>query len=485
MTTDPPRDPYRAKRDPARTPEPISEWDVPDEGRDHTGDDQAGRGDTFVVQEHHARALHWDVRLERDGVLVSWAVPKGLPPDPKTNHLARQTEDHPLAYATFAGEIPKGEYGGGTVTIWDAGAYELEKWTDREVKVVLHGRGVQGRYVFFRTRGEAWMVHRMDPPQDPDWQPLPTTMAPMLATTGPLPPEDGRWAYEVKWDGVRVLAFVEGGQIRALARTGRDVTVAYPELREVGVALGSTQALLDGEVVALGPDGRPDFELLQHRMHVTDATVARRAARQVPVTYLVFDLLHLAGHPTLALPYDERRALLERLPGLSVPPSFREDGRAVLRASAAQGLEGIVAKRRGSPYLAGRRSDCWVKVKNLRRQSVVIGGWEPGEGARGNRIGALLVGVQGPNGLRYAGQVGTGFTDETLADLAARLAPLRWDSSPFGGEVPPQHARTAVWVEPLLVAEVEHGSWTHDNRLRHPSYKGLRTDVDPAEVVRE
>ena len=477
---------YRRKRSAERTPEPVPAWDVPDTPADHTGDDQDGRGDTFVIQEHHARALHWDVRLERDGVLVSWAVPKGLPLDPATNHLAKQTEDHPLPYATFAGEIPKGEYGGGTVKIWDAGSYELQTWTDREVKVVLHGNRVEGRYVFFRTRGQDWMVHRMDGPP-PGWQPLPSRLSPMLACTGPVPPGPG-WAFEFKWDGVRALGFVEGGRLRLLSRNDRDVTAAYPELRSAAEWLGSTQVVLDGEIVALDPTtGRPDFGLLQRRMHVDRPGLAARLARQVPAQWFVFDVLHLDGRPLLDEPYATRREVLESLDlPFAVPPSLREDGAAVLQASRAQGLEGIVAKRLRSPYRPGQRSDDWVKVKVVHRQEVVIGGWEPGEDGRTGSIGALLLGTyDDAGGLRYAGQVGTGFTQQTLHDLARLLAPLRRETSPFADEVPRPAARLAVWVQPELVAEVEYGSWTRDGRLRHPAYKGLRADCDPRTVRRE
>jgi bifunctional non-homologous end joining protein LigD len=489
---------YRARRHAGRTPEPgtappgggpspeTAGSAVRDDTAgpvDHTGDDQAGRGDTFVVQEHHARALHWDVRLERDGVLVSWAVPKGLPVEESTNHLAKRTEDHPLDYADFAGTIPTGEYGAGTVTIWDRGTYELEEWTDDKVKVVLHGTRVAGRYVFFRTRGADWMVHRMDPPQDPDRQPMPSRLEPMLAVRGKLPSGDG-WAYEIKWDGVRVLAFVDGGRVTARARSGRDVTAAYPELRALGRKLGSTQAVLDGEIVAFGAAGTPDFGLLSHRMHVTDPAAARRLARRTPVTYLVFDLLFVDGHPTMSLTYDERRELLARLPGLEVPEAFPGDGDAVLRAISQAGMEGVVAKRRSSPYQPGRRSADWVKVKSTRRQTVVIGGWEPGSGARRDRIGALLVGVATPAGFRYAGQVGTGFTDAMLDRLAELLAPLRRDDPPFP-DVPAEYARDAVWVAPELLADVEYGSWTADGRLRHPAFKGLRDDVPPSAAERE
>ena len=480
-----PLDTYRAKRDAARTPEPVPEWDVPEVAADHTGDDQEGRGDTFVVQEHHATALHWDVRLERDGVLVSWAVPKGLPLDPEARGLAKRTEDHPMAYATFEGDIPKGEYGGGRVTVWDSGTYELRKWSERTVDVVLHGSRVDGRYVFFRDGGGEWMVRRMDPPPD-GWTPLPRGLAPMLATTGPLPEDDGRWSYEVKWDGVRALVAVEGGRVTLTSRNGNDVTAAYPELRGLGLALGSTTALLDGEVVAFDGNGRPDFGRLQSRMHARRPTAALQ--RDTPVTLLLFDVLHLDGRSLLDLPYDERRAALEALPlsgeAWQVPPAFPGDGEAVMEATRAQGMEGVVAKRRDSRYDPGRRSDCWVKVKHVRRTSAVVVGWKPGEGGRAGRIGSLLLAVPEGDGWAYAGHVGTGFSAATLRMLGERLEPLRRDG-PALDDVPREHARSAVWVEPELVCDVEHTEWTRDGRLRHPSYKGLRDDVRPREVVRE
>src|SRR5439155_13277395 len=220
--------------------------------------------------EHHARRLHWDVRLERGGVLVSWAVPKGPPPTPGDIRLAVHTEDHPMEYATFEGEIPKGEYGGGKMFIWDRGRYETLKWSEREIQVVFEGGRVRGRYTFFRSGREDrdWMVRRSDPPQEPDWAPLPDELEPMLATPGALPPsgQDENWAYEFKWDGVRALARVEGGRLRLHARKGNEITARYPELRLLGEELGSTQVWLDGEIVAL-VDGRPTFYALQHRIH--------------------------------------------------------------------------------------------------------------------------------------------------------------------------------------------------------------------------
>src|SRR4051794_18673791 len=247
---------YRRKRDPARTPEPVPKRSRPQ---------RTGNDDTFVIQEHHASALHWDFRLERGGVLVSWAVPKGLPLDPKVNHLAVPTEDHPLEYASFDGDIPAGEYGGGHVSIWDRGTYETQKWREDEVMVVLHGSRVEGRYVLFPTGPKRWMIHRMDAPPTEDWEPLPDLVRPMLAQAGTLPDaqQDQAWAYEMKWDGVRAIVYVDGGRARALTRNDNDVAATYPELAAMAASLGARQLVLDGELVALDREGRPSFSLLQ------------------------------------------------------------------------------------------------------------------------------------------------------------------------------------------------------------------------------
>jgi bifunctional non-homologous end joining protein LigD len=444
---------------------------------------------SFVIQEHHARSLHWDLRLERDGVYVSWAVPKGLPTDRGVNHLAVHVEDHPLEYGTFEGTIPKGEYGAGEVAIWDHGTYEADKWTDREVKFHLHGSRIDARFALFQTDGANWMVHRVDPAPE-GWQQLPDLVKPMLAVAGDLPADEAGWSYEFKWDGIRALAYVEGGRVRFLTRNDRDTTEAYPELRPLGEALGSRQVVLDGEIIALDAEGRPSFEALQGRMHLADSARARRLAQQSPVTYMLFDLLHLDGRSTLDLPYHERRRLLEELAlqgeRWAVPPSHPGPGADLLAAARASGLEGVVAKRTDAPYRPGRRSAEWVKVKVFRTQEVVVGGWSAGKGSRERSIGALLAGIPSPGGgLQYAGKVGTGFSEAALADLQARLEPLRTDRSPFTTPVPKAEAAGATWVEPTLVGEVRFAEWTTSGRLRHPSWRGLRTDKDPQEVVRE
>jgi len=282
------------------------------------------------------------------------------------------------------------------------------------------------------------MVHRMDgPPQG--WTPIPRDVKPMLAVAGTLPPakDDEKWSYEVKWDGVRALVAVDGGRLTLTSRNGNDVTSHYPELRGLGLQLGSRQALLDAEIVAFNSAGRSDFGMLQNRMHVGKPGAA--LLRSTPVQLMLFDVLHLEGTSLLDKPYDERRAILERLAlqgdHWSVPPAFVGGGQALLDATREQGLEGILAKRRDARYFPGKRSDCWLKVKHIRRTSAVIAGWKPGEGGRAGRIGSLLLGVQGPKGLEYAGHVGTGFTAATLTMLGEKLEPLRRDESPFATEV--------------------------------------------------
>jgi bifunctional non-homologous end joining protein LigD len=483
----PPLKRYRAKRDFAQTPEPA--------GADakHTRRSRAPAGAArFVIHEHSATRLHWDLRLERDGVLASWALPKGLPNAPKENHLAVWTEDHPLDYVDFHGEIPKGQYGAGKMTIWDHGTYETLKWEPRKIEVALHGERVDARYALFPISSDEapkeWMIHRMDPPADAAREPMPEHVKPMLARAGSLPRKDDGWTYELKWDGVRAIAYSTPGELRLESRNLKEITGSYPELGRLNRSLSSHQAILDGEIVAFDEHGRPSFAALQRRMHVGSATQAKRLAKAAPVTYMIFDLLWLDGHSVMELPYAQRRELLEQmaLSGESwqTPDHLTGRGRDVLKATAEQRLEGIVAKRLDSPYEPGARTSAWTKIKNVGRQELVIGGWLPGEGRRERRIGALLVGVYEPDGaFRYAGRVGTGFSDAELDRLGKLLDPLKREDSPFGaGERPP---RGAVFVEPELVAEIEFGEWTSAGVLRHPSYKGLREDKAAGEVVRE
>ncbi|HWY90965.1 MAG TPA: DNA ligase D [Solirubrobacteraceae bacterium] len=482
---------YRARRDFRRTPEPAGRSSRGKSARVGSPEPSVG-GARFVVHEHHARRLHWDLRLERDGALMSWAVPNGIPQDPKENRKAIHVEDHPLSYLDFEGEIPEGNYGAGRILVWDQGHYDCEKLEDGKLVVVFHGRRLRGRYALFRAGEERdWMIHRMDPPER-EREAMPEHLAPMLASAGELPRARDGWAFEIKWDGVRAIAYWRPGRLRLESRNRKDITVRYPELRALGRQLGAREAVLDGEVVALDAQGRPSFERLQRRMHVSSESVIRRLADETPVTYAIFDLLYLDGRQTLRLPYRERRELLEGLkldgPAWRTPACHAGDGRDLLNVSAEHGLEGVLAKRLDAPYRPGERSGDWLKVKNVNRQEFVIGGWLDGKGRRAGSLGALLVGYhegeRDGRALRYAGRVGTGFDERELERLAGELARRGRHSSPFAprGTQPP---RGAHFVEPELVAEIEFSHLTRDRILRHSSYKGLRPDKPAAEVELE
>jgi bifunctional non-homologous end joining protein LigD len=457
---------YRAKRDFDSTSEPS--------------------GRRFVIQEHHARRLHWDLRLEHEGALASWALPRGIPAHPDENRLAVHTEDHPLEYLDFEGEIPKGEYGAGTMSVWDRGTFEAEKFRENEVIATFHGQRLNGRYALFHTRGNDWLIHRMDPPEDPGYQPMPERIEPMLARSGSLPRDEQKFGFEVKWDGIRTVLFCDHGHVYLQGRNFSDFTPRYPEVRGLGPELGARRVVLDGEVVAFDDQGRPSFERLQARMNLGSDSAVRRRVRDTPVTYVIFDLLYLDGRSTLPLAYEDRRRVLEALelegPAWRTPAYHRGEGSALLAATRELGIEGVVAKRLDSPYEPGRRTAGWIKVKNVNLQDVVIGGWTPGEGGRSAHLGALAVGVMDEGRLVYAGKVGTGFTETTLTMLRRELEPLRRADSPFTGRQPP---KGTIFVEPRLVASVEFREWTKSGTLRAPSFKGLRPDKDPQDCVRE
>jgi bifunctional non-homologous end joining protein LigD len=495
---------YRSKRDAARTPEPV-----PGKGEAMPG---SATGElSFVIQEHHASRLHWDFRLEHDGVLVSWALPKGVPTAVKENHLAVQTEDHPLEYGTFEGSIPAAEYGGGEVTIWDTGTYELEKWRDDEVIAVLTGTkpgGIGGtrRYALIRTgrsgRKDQWLIHLMkeQPEAASPAKPartsgrrshadapkggartgrrgtLPETVSPMLATLakpGDVD-DDHEWAFEMKWDGYRIVASVDGDAVRLTSRNGKDYTANYPAVADALAALDLPSTVLDGEVVALDQKGVPRFGLLQNA-----------GSGGVDLRYEVFDVLRAEGRDVTDQPYTARRELLRELVPdgdvVQVPEAFAGDLEQAVEESQRLGLEGVVAKVADSRYRPGKRSDAWLKLKHQRMQEVVVGGWRPGNGARSGTIGSLLLGIPGEDGLHYAGRVGTGFSEQVLEDLLRRLRRLERKTSPFV-DVPRDAAKGAHWVTPRLVGEVTFTEWTSDGSLRHPAWRGLREDKTPEDV---
>jgi bifunctional non-homologous end joining protein LigD len=453
---------YRGMRDAAKTPEPVPK-----------SKPKTGQGNTFVIQEHHARRLHYDFRLERDGVLVSWAVPKNLPETTSVNHLAVHTEDHPLEYGGFEGNIPKGEYGAGKVVIWDSGTYEAEKFQDDEVIVNLHGTKISGRYALIQTKDDQWLAHRMKDQKVFEFDEI----APMLATERSVKGlKASQWAFEGKWDGYRLLVEAEHGVLRVRSRRGREVTKEYPELHSLASDLDEHHVVLDGEAVVLDKSGVPNFHEMQNR---------GRGAR---VEFWAFDLLYLDGRSLLRASYRDRRKLLEMLASSSnlvVPELLPGDGEQALEHSGNRGWEGVLAKRRDSTYQPGRRSSSWLKDKHWNTQEIVIGGWKAGEGGRSSGIGALLMGIPDADGLHFAGRVGTGFTERDLDNLKKTLAPLHTDQSPFDTRLPTRDANGVTFVEPVLVGEVRYSEWTPDNRLRQPSWRGLRPDKKASEVVRE
>ncbi|MFS4488208.1 ATP-dependent DNA ligase [Dietzia kunjamensis] len=518
---------YRRKRDRRSTPEPF-------EGEVETDRDDVD-GPIFVIQEHHARRLHFDLRLEHHGVLASWAVPKNLPTEPKDRRLAVNTEDHPLGYETFEGTIPKGEYGAGHMTIWDRGWYECEKWREDEIIVWLHGDKVSGRYVLVRTSAEKnqWIVQYMkdqspdsfyggrdnpkssypegdrrarsggsssggssrgsggaasrgssrdsDSADRPDAPPLP--MIPTAATVTELP--DDKWAFEGKWDGYRVTIATSGagGQARLVSRNGNSMdwlTDGFPGLAD---AL-ERPAVIDAELVILGSDGVPDFASLAKQ------SAAKGQDSSLPAVELfVFDVLEVDGVDLRTQAWERRREVLDLLaPALTgvdrvhVPEVLDGPGDRALAEAEEFGWEGIVAKRRDSRYESGRRSKAWLKEKLLTTTEAVVGGWRPGKGGRSGSLGSLLLGLPAETGLTYIGRVGTGFSDKQARALLEELEPLRRRSSPFVEDLPADARRDAIWVLPKLVVEVRHQGFTEDGHMRQSSWRDIRRDKLPGDL---
>jgi bifunctional non-homologous end joining protein LigD len=521
---------YRSMRDPKATPEPFS------------GSPRGG--DAFVIQEHHASRLHWDLRLEHEGVLASWALPKGVPESGGKNHLAVQTEDHPMDYLTFHGTIPKGEYGAGEMTIWDTGTYELHKWINgREVIVTLTGSeggglgGARKVALIHTGRGQGkdaenqWLIHLMDKEQQggrrrhspsraepeegagqgedaetpaaatrksapaapareaPAVQVTPDVFAPMMATAGDAAELAGsNWQFELKWDGVRAIMVADEATVRIFSRNGNDVTRTYPELTDRS-CWPEQPFVADGEIIAVGPAGRPDFGLLQGRMKLTRPADVARARKAIPVRLVLFDLLSDGGTDLRRLPLSKRRARLEQFYRPSDCPVdlsmvLDDPVEHIMDSAQELGLEGVMAKRTDSRYVSGQRTRTWIKLKTERTQEVVVGGWRPGKGGREETVGSLLVGIPDGDKLEYVGRVGSGFSTRELAELRQTVDRLTRKTSPFH-DVPRPDSADAHWVTPQLVGEVTYSEWTGPGRLRHPRWRGWRLDKEPSEVVRE
>jgi bifunctional non-homologous end joining protein LigD len=438
------------------------------------------------VQRHDATRLHYDFRLEMDGALASWAVPKGVPMEPGQQHLAVHVEDHPLDYATFEGEIPKGNYGAGTVEIWDNGTYELlERKRNGGLTVRLHGKKLDGVWslVPAHLSGDEknWLILRKREEQAAAPKRPTKRYAPMLATLERTVPKGDDWVYEVKWDGYRAIVYVHGGDVALVSRNGNDLTQRFESVaKAIGKAVRTPNAVLDGEVCALDEGGRATFSAMQQGLAGT---------RYI---FVAFDLLEVDGEPIIDEELTERRRRLiklidKRQKVVQVSEPF-DDGEALYRAAVEQRFEGIVAKRARSPYQPGRRSRDWLKIKTHGNEEFVIGGYTKGEGRRANSFGSLLLGeYDDDRTLRYVGNVGTGFSEREIERLLRLLRPLETATPPFDPVPKPPRVRKGDirWVEPRLVAQIEFVERTHDNRLRAPSYQGLREDKAPEEVHAE
>ncbi|TML94163.1 MAG: DNA ligase D [Actinobacteria bacterium] len=466
---------YKRKRDPKETPEPFG------------GEKGKTKEPIFVVQRHDARRLHYDFRLERNGALASWAVPKGVPLQPGQQHLAVHVEDHPLEYGAFEGEIPKGQYGAGTVEIWDSGTYELlEEKKNGGLTVRLHGKRLDGIWALVPAHlsgdEKNWLIirKREEGTAAPTPKPSSSAYAPMLASLAQDVPPGAGWAFEVKWDGYRAVATVRGSEVALTSRNGNDLTARFQNVaREIAKAVKTPDCVLDGEVCALDDSGRSSFSAMQQGKAGT------------PLVYYVFDVLEVEGEPLVDLPLVERRKRLEQLLDkrnrtVRLSEAF-DDGEALLAAAREQQLEGIIAKRLDSRYLPGKRTRDWLKVKTHHEQEFVVAGYTKGTGTRASSFGSLVLGYYAGGELVYAGNVGTGFNAKEIEKLLDKLRPLRRPTAPFREvpKMPKVRKSDVIWVEPELVAQVEFAEWTHDGRLRAPSYKGLREDKLGEEVRRE
>jgi DNA ligase D-like protein (predicted ligase)/DNA ligase D-like protein (predicted polymerase)/DNA ligase D-like protein (predicted 3'-phosphoesterase) len=447
-----------------------------------------GAGNSFVIHKHRATRLHYDVRLERDGALPSWAVPRGLPTERGDKRLAVHVEDHPLEYGSFEETIPEGHYGAGEVRIFDDGWYEPLEWTDSKVTFRLHGRRYPGlEFHLVKTRTD-WLAFLGSAQQAPLIA-SPPPLQPMLAEGGWKAFDGEGWWFEPKFDGIRAITPMATDRTRLITRNGRDVSDKYPELRMVHELVNQVNAVLDAEIVAFDEEGRNSFEALQQRMNLANEREIKRIAQKIPVALVAFDLLWLDGRDLTGLGLEERRDLLETIVEtdhrLQVITHVEVDGKRFVKAARELGLEGVVAKRLGSRYHPGRRSPDWRKIKLTNTQDCVILGWTPGQGGRAGTFGALLVGAYDDGRLLWIGQVGTGFTAKTLEALIDRLAPIVRDE-PVGDDPDLAEVRGATFVDPVLVCEVEYLEITKStSKMRAPSFKGLREDKAPEDCVLE
>ncbi|MBW3595119.1 MAG: non-homologous end-joining DNA ligase [Actinobacteria bacterium] len=484
---------YNEKRKFEETPEPKA--------RSFRGDVDvatATPGTTFMIHQHHARRLHYDLRLEffngKTPVLVSWAVPKNLPLKTGKPNLAVHVEDHPFDYGSFSGTIPAGNYGAGEVRIFDRGTYEVLEQEPGKLTIRLDGDRMKGVWHLFQTsKGEEkdWLV-RLRQLERPDPDPLPP-LDPMKATLIDEPFDDDAWIFEPKWDGVRTLAICDIDKTILMSRNGNEVSATYPEFEKLHDRLVCIDAIVDGEIVAMSK-GRPSFERLQSRINLQNERDIQRTMKQIPTTFVAFDLLYLDGRSLLKVPIEERKELLDQLvvvnESVQVSTYIPGQGKALYDAACEQRLEGIVAKKLGCPYRPGRRGREWLKVKTVHDAELVVGGWSRGEGSRSTSFGSLLVGAYAEDGLRFVGSVGTGFSEKTIELLMPRLRELETGEMPFVTD--PRKSATGSfgkpirdphWIRPELVAKVEFRELTSTGKLRAPSFKGLDPSKPPQDCL--
>ncbi|HXM97221.1 MAG TPA: DNA ligase D [Candidatus Dormibacteraeota bacterium] len=513
---------YRKKRPLGKSPEPR-------------GGRATAQQNSFVIQRHDATRLHYDFRLEMSGILKSWAVPKGPSLDPSVKRLAVETEDHPLDYGGFEGQIPEGNYGAGEVILWDRGTYELEgplsaedQYKRGELKIILHGEKINGGFVLVKLKNSAakkeWLLikHR-DAEVRQDWNiedhgqsvksgklpgpprhgkrsanatplptgaqnlanakkaPMPTDVQPALASHGDSPSSGDDWLYEIKWDGIRVLSYLEGGKAKLIARSGRDISNEYPDLNDLAKYVRARTAILDGEIVVLDEKGKSDFQRLQARFGIKNPSL--KVQQDAPPTMYFFDLLYCDGYDLRRTPLIERKELLSRI--ISVTPKVRVSthhvgkGKELFEAALKNGLEGIIGKKTDSPYPAGRTSN-WLKFKSVLEMDAVIGGWTDPRGSR-QRFGSLLLGLYKGASLHFIGGVGAGFSQKTEEEIFQKLQEIATERSPFAGKVDTREK--AHWVKPVLIARVGYSEWTADQHLRQPRFMGLHPDRDPRECT--
>lgn len=453
---------YEKKRDFKKTPEPEAKI-------------IEGSGSSFVIHRHHASHLHYDLRLEQDGVLKSWAVPRGLPPHPGIKRLAVQTEDHPMKYLTFDGEIPKGQYGAGEMWIYALGKYQTTKDKKDGFYFRLSSREVNGEYRIYKIKAKEWLFERVDTPQVNYLQ---DTIDPMLSASAEKPPAGDKYIHEIKWDGIRALISVGEGQIRIRTRNQNDVTKQFPELTVADKAFRATCGLFDAEIVCLDKGGKADFKKVIHRLMSTGETSIQKGMRTSPVYCYIFDCLYMDGRSLINEPLMKRREWLKDAIKPDTPYRISEavdDGEALFEAAREHQLEGIISKEKSSKYLPGKRSESWLKVKVRNTRECVILGYNPGKGDRSVTFGGLHIAERDGDKFIYRGKVGSGFDEATLREVFKELKALKETKKPIPDKV--MDEKISIWVEPKLIAEISFSMITRDQQFREPVFVRLRPDL--------